>query len=285
MGFTTNIVKMFRQIRVDLEDANLQGILWRAEPTERVLDFRLTTVAYVMASAPFLALRTLQQLAVKASRFPLGVTILSRNSYVDDVLAGADDRFLAQEARRQLVELLRAGDFALAMWAASDPSLCPTGGAGGNVLAYGRPRRCPGFGMAPWVRHALTPSDGAAGRDCHHKASRAFHCGSTLRSSVGWMAPTLIYAKIFLQDLWLAGCEWDDPLSAILAESWTHFVDSLPDLDEAATMDLFRLSGLGGGTARFFGCVRENLRGGRLLEGDERGRRDSPDGPYKTCAY
>lgn len=72
-GFTTDIVKMFRQIRVHQNDVDLQRILWRDEPSEEVHDFRLLTVTYGMASAPFLALRTLKQLAQdELTRFPLG---------------------------------------------------------------------------------------------------------------------------------------------------------------------------------------------------------------------
>lgn len=62
-AFTTDIVKMFRQIRVHQDDMDLQRTLWRADPAEEVGDFRLTTVTYGTASAPYLAIRTLLQLA------------------------------------------------------------------------------------------------------------------------------------------------------------------------------------------------------------------------------
>nr|XP_012215482.1 PREDICTED: uncharacterized protein LOC105667925 [Linepithema humile] len=91
IGFMADIVKMFRQIQVHPEDANLQRILWRATPSEEVRDYYLTTVTYGATSAPFLALRTLRQLAQDESeRFPLGAAILTRHSYVDDILAGGD---------------------------------------------------------------------------------------------------------------------------------------------------------------------------------------------------
>lgn len=128
MSFMTDIVKMFRQIWVYPEDADLQRILWRVDPVEKVKDFRLTTVSYGTASAPFLVLRTIQQLAIdEASRYPLGAATLARHAYVDDILADADDFDQAQETKKQLVDLLRSGGFALSKWAASNPSLCPAG--------------------------------------------------------------------------------------------------------------------------------------------------------------
>nr|XP_034194811.1 uncharacterized protein LOC117611031 [Osmia lignaria] len=55
--FTSDIVKMFRQIRVDPADVDWTRILWRSRPDEPVQDFRLKTVTYGTACAPFLALR------------------------------------------------------------------------------------------------------------------------------------------------------------------------------------------------------------------------------------
>lgn len=83
---------MYRQIRVDQADSDWQRILWRSRPDEPVQDFRLTTVTYGTACAPFLALRVLAQLADdEEERFLLRAATIRRHSYVDDILAGADD--------------------------------------------------------------------------------------------------------------------------------------------------------------------------------------------------
>jgi len=44
--FSTDIVKMFRQIRIHPDDSDLQRILWRADPLKDIQDFRLLTVTY-----------------------------------------------------------------------------------------------------------------------------------------------------------------------------------------------------------------------------------------------
>nr|XP_012215481.1 PREDICTED: uncharacterized protein LOC105667924 [Linepithema humile] len=49
---------------------------------------------------------------------------------------------------------------------------------------------------------------------------------------LGWAAPVLIFAKVFLQDLWLRGCKWDDPLATELASGWEQFRASLHQLNE-----------------------------------------------------
>ncbi|XP_025263170.1 uncharacterized protein LOC112637510 [Camponotus floridanus] len=125
-AFTTDIVKMFRQIRVHHEDADLQRVLWRAEPGEKITDYRLVTVTYGTAPAPYLAIRTLLQLAQdEEHRFPKGAAAIRSNTYVDDILAGASTLEEALEVKDQLVGLLEAGGFQLSKWAGTHSAFCP----------------------------------------------------------------------------------------------------------------------------------------------------------------
>lgn len=59
----TDIEKMYRQIEVHHLDRDLQRILWRSSPEEDVQEYQLKTVTCGLACAPFLAIRTLRQLA------------------------------------------------------------------------------------------------------------------------------------------------------------------------------------------------------------------------------
>jgi hypothetical protein len=125
--FTTDVVKMFRQILVHSDDQDLQRILWAPSPSTTVLDYRLLTVTYGTASAPFLAIRTLQELAaLEKSSLPLGSSCLVEDSYVDDILSGADTFPDAVTRRDELIELLSRGKFELGKWAANYPSLMPS---------------------------------------------------------------------------------------------------------------------------------------------------------------
>ncbi|XP_029173242.1 uncharacterized protein LOC114942105 [Nylanderia fulva] len=127
-AFTTDIVKMFRQIRVYRDDTDLQRILWRADLAAEIQEFRLTTVTYGTASAPYFAIRTLLQLARdEESRFSQGAKAIRSNTYVDDILAGASSLEDALEVKHQVVSLLRVSGFELSKWAGSHAALCPEG--------------------------------------------------------------------------------------------------------------------------------------------------------------
>ncbi|XP_025996788.1 uncharacterized protein LOC113005428 [Solenopsis invicta] len=73
----SDIEKMFRQIQVHQADRDLQRILWPHNRTDDVREYQLNTVTYGLTCAPFLAIRTLRQLAVdEESAYPLEAATL-----------------------------------------------------------------------------------------------------------------------------------------------------------------------------------------------------------------
>ncbi|UYV61264.1 hypothetical protein LAZ67_1004155, partial [Cordylochernes scorpioides] len=50
IAFSGDIEKMYRQVRIDSRDCDFQRILWRKNPSEPLLDYRLLTVTYGLSS-------------------------------------------------------------------------------------------------------------------------------------------------------------------------------------------------------------------------------------------
>ncbi|XP_041976496.1 uncharacterized protein LOC121731208 [Aricia agestis] len=86
--FDADVTKMYRQVEVNESQRPLQQILWRDEPSEPLRAYELNTVTYGTASAPFLAIRCLKQLADECTD-PLIQEVISKDFYVDDVITGA----------------------------------------------------------------------------------------------------------------------------------------------------------------------------------------------------
>lgn len=107
---------MYRQIQMHPKDRDLQRILWQ-DSNQRHTSYRLTTVTYGLSCAPFLALRTLQQLVEdEGIRYPLAVSSLTRGQNMDDIFGGTDTIAQAQQIQKQLMELCKAGSFPLQKW-------------------------------------------------------------------------------------------------------------------------------------------------------------------------
>ena len=80
---------MYRQIQIHPDDRKFQRVFWYHQG--EIKPFELNTVTFGVSSAPFLAIRTLQQLADdESSDFPRASAFLKRDMYVDDLLTGAD---------------------------------------------------------------------------------------------------------------------------------------------------------------------------------------------------
>ncbi|XP_029175121.1 uncharacterized protein LOC114943637 [Nylanderia fulva] len=110
--FIADVQMMYRQIQLHPDNQDLQRILW-AEDNE-VNKYRLNTVTYGLASAPYLAIRVLRQLASdKTNRFPLGADVLQHDVYVDDILTGAADLNTARCLLGQVTSFCMAGGFSL----------------------------------------------------------------------------------------------------------------------------------------------------------------------------
>ncbi|XP_073979066.1 uncharacterized protein [Rhodnius prolixus] len=87
---TADIVKMYRQILISVDDRVYQHILWRFSSDHPIEEFVLTTVTYGLKSSPFLALRVIQQLVTdEGTPFPLATKALTHATYVDDIVTGA----------------------------------------------------------------------------------------------------------------------------------------------------------------------------------------------------
>ncbi|GFW82463.1 integrase catalytic domain-containing protein [Trichonephila clavipes] len=121
-AFTTDIQKMYRQILINPDQQDLQRIIWKHGPDAEILTYRLKTVTYGLSNAPFLAIRTLKQLAKdEKSRFPLASETLLYYNYMDDIVSGAPDLETAQQLQSQLKDALQSCGMNLHKWSSNSP--------------------------------------------------------------------------------------------------------------------------------------------------------------------
>ncbi|XP_035918328.1 uncharacterized protein LOC118516504 [Anopheles stephensi] len=122
IALVADVEKMYRQILHNIIDRNLLRIRYRKSPLDPISTYELNTVTYGTASAPFLATRTLQQVAHDhKDQFPKAVDPVLRDFYVDDLLTGATDLNEAVEVRKQITAMLDSAGFALKKWASNVP--------------------------------------------------------------------------------------------------------------------------------------------------------------------
>ncbi|KMQ86943.1 hypothetical protein RF55_13931, partial [Lasius niger] len=232
----TDIEKMYRQIIVHPEDRDWQRILWRHDVAGPVREYRLKTVTYGLACAPFLAIRTLKQLANdEEARYPHGAISLRRDCYVDDIVTGASTLSDAIATQSELRELCMAGGFPLRKWAANCEDILA------GIPQEHRLQRTP----HSWEGECHStlglrwhPLDDHFTLSTHPRTITEFTKRRVLSETarlfdpMGWLAPVVIRAKILIQSAWLRQLDWDAPLPSADALQWQRFFTELPQLEK-----------------------------------------------------
>ncbi|GFW70033.1 integrase catalytic domain-containing protein [Trichonephila clavipes] len=192
VAICADVEKMFRQIKVHEEDVDWQRILWRDSPTEPIREYRLTTVTYGTSSAPFLSTRTLRQLAIdEQENYPAASRATLSHFYVDDLLSGK----------------LKAVDSK-------------------HTIKDDQPVKILGIAWLPDVDKftftiTVNETDVWTKRKVLSEVAKIF-------DPLGWLAPSVVISKIFLQELWSHHLSWDEELPDSLARQWRTFQEQLP---------------------------------------------------------
>lgn len=199
-----------------------------------------------LASAPYLAMRVLRQLADdEEGRFPLAADTLRRSVYMDDILTGTDDLVAGQQLARQVSALCMAGGFPLRKWAANhemlleDVSLehrlhssidAQLPSTDHSVLVLRWSPTDDSFALSIQQTQPTTPTK----RSVVSRTARLF-------DPLGWLALLIIRAKLLVQSAWLQHLDWDVPLAARETAVWATLEEELP------LLEVIRLP-------RWFGC-------------------------------
>ncbi|XP_011859476.1 PREDICTED: uncharacterized protein LOC105556968 [Vollenhovia emeryi] len=231
-----DIAKMFRQILVHPDDVDFQRILWRPPESLLIRLYRLLTVTYGQKPSPFLAQRSLLQLARDEGKdFPEAVSIIEESTYVDDVIFGADDLPSLLDKRKQLVGLMNRGCFPLRKWAANSAELLmdiPEDQRESSDYPINRDDTLKVLGLS-WsprddsFRFVISPYAVTA-----HTKRSVLSFIAKLYDPLGWASPIVIAAKMLMQELWLRKIDWDSPVPDDLLPQWINYFSDLPNIGE-----------------------------------------------------
>ncbi|XP_065356196.1 uncharacterized protein LOC135950589 [Calliphora vicina] len=236
--FNADIEKMYRQIRVHPSHTLYQRIIFRKTPNVEPQDFELKTVTFGVNCAPYLAIRTLLELAkICESQYPEVSNILRNYMYVDDVLAGSHELSHAISARDNLNRVLNSAGFSLRKWISNDKTL----------LEGLNPEHLLNADFLKLSDNATTKTLGLrwnAGQDFFYfNPSRHPNRETTTKREVlseiarlfdpaGWLAPKIVTAKMIMQKIWLDKTEWDENIKEDTLKQWHLFLKDYPNIEK-----------------------------------------------------
>ncbi|XP_050554117.1 uncharacterized protein LOC126911348 [Spodoptera frugiperda] len=228
-----DIIKMYRQIKVARSDADFQRIVWREDPDKEIEDFRLLTVTFGTSCAPYLAVKSLHQVARdEGSIYPLAAERVTSDFYMDDLMTGCTSETEVKRIYSEMNSLLEKGGFQLQKWTSNRMSLLESlKESSGRDLEIKTDKVTKILGLT-WNRntdefdYSVKMSPPAAPETKRTVISEI----SRLYDPLGWIAPCIITSKVFIQKLWISGIGWDDELPPDLAQEWRYYRTELEKL-------------------------------------------------------
>lgn len=219
---TGDIEKMYRQIWLDPAHTEFQRILWQAPNSLEIKSYRLKTVTFGVASAPFLAIRTLFLIADNMEcDGPEMANKIRYQFYVDDFFDSADTIIEAKEIIKSMTNALAKYGFSLRKWKANDCAILKDlaendmDSSPSNVFKTLGIQWHPEHDEFIFVPAEFNKTDKWTKRTVLSDISKLF-------DPLGWLSPCIIMAKIFMQKLWLLNMGWDERLPVNIETEWTN---------------------------------------------------------------
>ncbi|KAF2883762.1 hypothetical protein ILUMI_22407 [Ignelater luminosus] len=186
--------QMYRSVMVHHNFKSFQNILWRDNPEEELKCLQLQTVTWGLKPSAYLATRCLIELADKyKDKYPLAAAALENNTYIDDILCGANDIEETLSLQNELISLLMLGHFQLHKWVANSSEL---------------------------LRN-IPPEK------CYFDNIKFDKNNNDYVKTLGFLGPITTNAKIIMQRICCSKISWDETLPPDLYDMWKTFAEGL----------------------------------------------------------
>ncbi|XP_031346826.1 uncharacterized protein LOC116173472 [Photinus pyralis] len=219
VAFTADIQKMYRQINIHEDDQPLQTILWRFNQHQPIQEYQLTTVTYGTTAAPYLATRTLQQLAKDEEKeYPNASRVALTDFYVDD----------------ELTAMLDKGGFKLHKWSTNKLQMLqsiPDELRDPSVSQFKDEEMKKSLGIL-WIPHQDVFTFKIEEGNPATTKRGILSAVAKIFDPLGWLAPVTIMAKLLIQRLWLTNASWDENIPESLRMEWLKFTSDIGSVEE-----------------------------------------------------
>ncbi|XP_058801378.1 uncharacterized protein LOC131670067 [Phymastichus coffea] len=213
---------------ISLNDVLMPGPTIQDTIFKQILRFR--THQYVVTAdiekiAPFLAIRTLHQLARdEAKDFPRVSKLLLRDFYVDDFVSGADSIEEVLSIRDEMIELLSRGGVVIRQWASNQVAALSNIGKKIFNLECGDSER----DVFTFSVKTIDPQATSTKKKLVSEVAKVY-------DPLGLLDPVILGAKVLIQDCWKALINWDESLPQNIHTKWVSLANQLPCLQDFAT--------------------------------------------------
>ncbi|XP_059046964.1 uncharacterized protein LOC131842451 [Achroia grisella] len=229
---TGDIEKMYRAILVTPEQRSLQQILFRFNTSDPLKCYKLNTVTYGTASAPYLATKCLASLSNACSDHNASLSI-QRDFYVDDYLSGGDTIESIKKQCQIVKEVLESAHFNLRKWQSNNIDLLRSITTDKKLidteksLNLNQYQPCKTLGLN-WdtISDMFLFTIQIKNNDDKITKRNVLSLTSQVFDPLGLLGPCTVRAKLIIQQLWKIQCGWDDEIPEAIKKEFIDFIDS-----------------------------------------------------------
>lgn len=235
IAFFADVKQMYLCIFVNEEHRKYQRILYRSSSDNSFETYQFNRVTFGLRSSPFIALRTLRQLAKdEGSQYPLAAKVLQRDVYMDDLVSSASSLDEAVETAEQLIQLFKTGGFDLVKWTSNCPELLrriPLAHRKSEFIYFDDENSFKILGLR-WLPASDVFSFSIASPQSICTKRNILSITARLYDVLGLVGPVILFAKLLIAQLWSFHIDWDEAPPSNIIQIWQTFIHELPLLSK-----------------------------------------------------
>lgn len=230
---SADIIKMYRQVLIQENQRQYQLIFWRDDFSKPLNIYRLNTVTYGTASAPFLAIRCLKQLATECrDKDPISSNVLENDFYVDDMLTGSDSESEIFKMQSDISKILNSAGFTLGKWASNNKNLLDklkeSEALHPDFVKSFENGESKTLGIL-WNHSSDTLQFSVKNLiEKYHVTKRTILSAiCQIFDPLGLLGPVTVSAKLIIQNLWQLKLSWDESVPLSIYNKWLEIQTQL----------------------------------------------------------
>lgn len=237
-----DIEAMFHQVKVPVEDSDLLRFLWwpDGDCSKELVEYRMVAHLFGASSSPSCACFALRKCAQDNREHfsPVAVNTVLHHFYVDDCLVSVASEKEAVSLSQELTALCAKGGFKLTKWISNRRTV---------LAAIRQEDRAKEVKDLDLDSDALPVERALGVQWCVQSDSFKFKITlknrpltkrgilsviSSVYDPLGFLAPIILTAKKFIQDLCRRRLGWDDPLPSSVVRDWMAWLEDLHLLEQ-----------------------------------------------------
>ena len=232
IAIISDIEKAFLNVGLQAKDRDVTRFLWlknteNSDTTNNLQVYRFCRIPFGVISSPFLLAAVVYH-HLKQVGSPVAERI-RRDIYVDNLITGAQTEMEAHKLYIEGKQVFSTASMNLREWASNSEELMkliPTQDraniSGIKVL-----------GISWNLKNDQLSIPGPSGNEklCGASTKREIlQATASIYDPMGYFAPTILEAKLFIQELWIDKLQWDIELSKEKLSKWNHICEDLESI-------------------------------------------------------